>query len=45
MKKSVYLLSIILVLFIVALHAGCGGGGGGGNGNTVPNQPIPYLVQ
>ncbi len=38
MEKSVCLLSIILVLFIVELLAGCGGGsggGGGGSGDTI----------
>jgi probable HAF family extracellular repeat protein len=35
MKRSVYLLSVILVLSIVPLFAGCGGGGGGNDGTSV----------
>jgi formylglycine-generating enzyme required for sulfatase activity len=44
MKKSVYLLSIILVLFIAAPFAGCGGGGSGGGDNEEaqlnPEAPV-----
>lgn len=43
MKKSVYLMSIILVLFITAPFAGCGGGGGDSDSaaeTTTPEETI-----
>lgn len=48
MKKSVYLLSIILVLFIAAFFAGCGGGGGGGSDASIGEEPtdsIPIMKE
>jgi hypothetical protein len=41
MKKSVYLLSVIVVLFIAVPFAGCGGGGGGGDNTSLGENYNP----